>query len=81
MVRCDLSFDLRHLADQKKRDKLVPVLKVPTNRDLGFSSGRDSLTDEFHHAIRDAVHRTGDLDLSFLLQIRQYRASPPNVFD
>jgi hypothetical protein len=36
---------------------------------------------EVHHAIRDAVHRTGDLDRSFLLQIRQYRASPPNVFD
>jgi hypothetical protein len=28
------------------------------------------LTAEVHHAIRDAVHRTGDLDRSFLLQIR-----------
>src|SRR5271165_912848 len=39
------------------------------------------LTDEVHHATLDAVHRTGDLDRSFLFQIRQYRASPPNVFD
>jgi cell volume regulation protein A len=39
------------------------------------------LTDEVHQAIREVVHRTGDLDRSFLLQVCQYRASPPNVFD
>jgi hypothetical protein len=27
------------------------------------------LTDEVHHAIREVVHRTGDLDRSFLLQV------------
>ena len=36
---------------------------------------------EVHHAIREVVHGAGDLDRSFLLQIRQYWASPPNVFD
>jgi hypothetical protein len=41
----------------------------------------NSLTNEVHHAIREAVHRTGDLDGSLLFQIRQYWASPPNVFD
>jgi hypothetical protein len=36
---------------------------------------------EIHLAIREVVHRTGDLDRSLLLQVFQYWASPPNVFD
>ena len=28
-----------------------------------------TLTDELHHAVREVVHRTGDLDRSFLLQV------------
>jgi hypothetical protein len=39
----------------------------------------NSLTDELRHAIREVVHRTGDLDRSFVLQILQYWASPRDL--
>lgn len=39
------------------------------------------LTEKVHQAGGDVVHCAGDLNRSFLFQIRQYRASPPDVFE
>jgi hypothetical protein len=56
--------ELRMLREYQQR----PVASSETQSVVRFEP-LNLPTDEVHHAIREVVHRTGDLDRSFLLQV------------